>query len=68
MSIRTLAKLSALQKRCGLDTTLTVRLSRADRLRIERVARELGVPPSRLARAVLRRALIEERVGGGLLE
>jgi hypothetical protein len=40
-----------------LGATLTVRLTRSDRHRIDALARELGVPPGRLARAILRHAL-----------
>jgi hypothetical protein len=54
-----LADLPELWLQPELAATLTVRLTRADRERIERRARELGVPPGKLARAVLRKVLLE---------
>jgi len=54
-----LADLPELRLQPELAATLTVRLTRADRERIEHRARELGVPPGKLARAVLRKVLLE---------
>ena len=58
----TLANLPGLRPDPELPVTLTVRLTRQDRERVERVARGLGVAPGRLARAILRRALAEAEV------
>jgi hypothetical protein len=43
-----------------LDSVLTIRLSSVDRERLERAARELGVSPGRLLRAIARQALGDE--------
>lgn len=59
MNASTLADLPGLKPDSELPVTLTVRLTREDREQISHVARELGVAPSRLARAVLRKVLIE---------
>ncbi len=58
-----LSDIPELQPQPELDRTLTVRFSRVDRERIESAARGLGVAPSQLIRAVVRRALAEA-VGG----
>ena len=44
-----------------LGTAMSIRLSRNDRELLERRAAELGVAPSRLLRAIARRALAEVR-------
>ena len=59
MDSNALMDLPELRVQPDLDTTITVRLTRADREHIERRARELGVPPGKLARAVLRKVLVE---------
>ncbi len=45
-----------------LSATLSVRLSRADRRRIDTVAKDLGVTVGRLARVIVMRALDDEEV------
>lgn len=55
----TLTELPDLQPRDQLDTTLTIRLTTADREQLERTASELDVPVGRLLRAIARRALAE---------
>ncbi len=56
-----LADLPDLQQQPELDATLTTRFTQADRERIESAAQELGVPPGRLVRALVRRALAEAK-------
>jgi hypothetical protein len=56
--LTTLADLPGLRPpRTELDSTLTIRVSSADRDRLEHAAAELGVRPGRLLRALLRHAL-----------
>lgn len=61
----TLADLPDLRPRPELDEVLTIRVSARDRQRLEGAARELGVAPSRLARAILRRSLAETETTTG---
>ncbi len=59
MTPNTLTDLPDLRPRDQLDTTLTIRLTTADREQMERAAAELDVPVGRLLRAIARRALAE---------
>jgi len=54
-----LADLPDLKPRRELDVTMTIRLSGADRERLESTAEQLGVAPGRLVRAIVRRALAD---------
>jgi hypothetical protein len=56
MSLRTLPELQPIEH---LTETVAVRITAAERRRLEGIAAEIGAPVGRLVRAVLRRALAE---------